>query len=238
MLTTTLLTIVLLSWMAGLSAWLGGLLAHRLGAPRSTVAREGLHAIVGFGGGLLLAAVAFALVPEGMAVLSPPVLLLVFCAGGGLFCLIDAWLARQQGPQAQLLAMLMDFVPEALSLGAVFAYNPRLGMLLAAFIGAQNLPEGFNTYRERVQAGASGGSTLRLLALLSLLGPAAALLGHLLLQDRVALTAGIMSFAGGGILYLIFQDIAPKVPMRRHWAPALGAVAGFAVGMMGKVLLH
>jgi len=46
-----------------------------------------------------------------------------------------------------------------------------------------------------------------------------------------------LSTAGGGILYLVFQDIAPQSKMRRHWAPPLGAVLGFAVGMVGKQVL-
>ena len=43
-----------------------------------------------------------------------------------------------------------------------------------------------------------------------------------------------MLFASGGILYLIFQDIAPQSHMRRHWAPPLSAVFGFSVGMLGS----
>jgi ZIP family zinc transporter len=46
-----------------------------------------------------------------------------------------------------------------------------------------------------------------------------------------------MTFASGGILYLIFQDIAPQAKMRRHWTPALGAILGFAVGLLGKKLI-
>jgi ZIP family zinc transporter len=46
-----------------------------------------------------------------------------------------------------------------------------------------------------------------------------------------------MSFAAGGILYLVFQDIAPQSKMQRHWAPPLGAVLGFAVGMVSNQLL-
>jgi ZIP family zinc transporter len=71
----------------------------------------------------------------------------------------------------------------------------------------------------------------------SLLGPLAACIGYFLLQDKPSLTAGIMSFAAGGILYLIFQEIAPDAKMRRHWTPALGAVLGFVVGMVGKQLI-
>jgi len=52
-----------------------------------------------------------------------------------------------------------------------------------------------------------------------------------------AAAAKFAGAAGGGILYLVFQDIAPQAPMRRHWAPPLGAVMGFMVGMIGKQLL-
>ena len=51
------------------------------------------------------------------------------------------------------------------------------------------------------------------------------------------ITAAITSFASGGILYLVFQDIAPQSKMNRHWLPALGAVLGFTIGMVGKQLL-
>jgi ZIP family zinc transporter len=105
----------------------------------------------------------------------------------------------------------MDFLPEAISLGAVFGHNHRLGILLAVFIGAQNLPEGFNSFREIVASGARPRAALTALLAISLLGPIAACMGYLFLQDHAKLTAGIMSFAAGGILYIIFQDIAPEV---------------------------
>jgi ZIP family zinc transporter len=119
----------------------------------------------------------------------------------------------------------------------LFGHNHKAGLLLALFIGAQNLPEGFNSFREITAPGASSRSALWGLFAVSFLGPVAACSGHLWLQNQPMLTAGIMSFAAGGILYLIFQDIAPQSKMRKHWLPPLGAVLGFAVGMIGKQLL-
>lgn len=46
------------------------------------------------------------------------------------------------------MAMMLDFLPEALALGAVFESDHRLCVLLALFIAAQNVPEGFNSFRE------------------------------------------------------------------------------------------
>jgi ZIP family zinc transporter len=48
--------------------------------------------------------------------------------------------------------------------------------------------------------------------------------------------SAIMLFASGGILYAIFQDIAPQVKLEKHWFPPMGAVLGFVLGMVGFML--
>jgi ZIP family zinc transporter len=232
-----LVTIVTVSWLAGVTAFIGGIIARFEGSTETKLKREIIHGVVAFGGGILVAAVAFALAPEGMANLSPLGLATIFCLGGVAFCMLDVELSRRSGSKAQFMAMLMDFLPEAISLGAVFVHDHKLGILLALFIGAQNLPEGFNAFREIVKSGARPRSALAALLAITPLGPIAACTGYFFLQGHVKLTSGIMSFAAGGILYLIFQDIAPQSIMRRHWTPPLGAVLGFIVGMIGKQLL-
>jgi len=229
--------IILFSWIAGVAAFIGGVFAMIEGTADTEGKREIIHGVVAFGGGILVAAVAFSLAPEGMEVLTPTVLAATFSLGGVAFCCLDAYLSTRSGSKAQFMAMLMDFIPEAIALGALFAKNHRVAILLAVYIGAQNLPEGFNSFRESVAGRFTPRATLITLFAISLLGPAAACSGYFLLQDRLKLTASIMSFAGGGILYLVFQDIAPQSTMRRHWTPTLGAVLGFLVGMIGKQLL-
>jgi ZIP family zinc transporter len=46
-----------------------------------------------------------------------------------------------------------------------------------------------------------------------------------------------MLFAAGGILYSVFQDLAPQARLARHWGPPLGAVLGFALGIAGHMLI-
>jgi ZIP family zinc transporter len=232
-----IVTIILFSWIAGFSAFIGAGLAAIERFPESSFKNEIIRGIVAFGGGILVAAVAFALVPHGIETLSAGMLCLLFGLGGLAFCLLDILLSRSSGSKAQFTAMLSDFVPEAIALGAVFAHNHQLGLLLALFIGAQNLPEGFNAYRELLAGGARTVAVLRSIFLISFLGPVAALSGFFFLQNYPPITAGIMVFAGGGILYLVFQDIAPLAKHRHHWLPAMGAVLGFIVGMLGRKLL-
>ncbi len=229
--------IIIVSWLAGLAAFGGGVIAWATDGANTDTTREVAHGIIAFGGGILIAAVAFALLPKAMVALSPVGLGATFCAGGLLFCVLDAHLSRSGDTKAQFLAMLMDFLPEALALGAVFGQDHRLGVLLAAFIGAQNLPEGFNAFREMTTVGIRSRVALMTLLAVSLLGPVAACTGYFFLQDQAKVTASIMTFAGGGIMYLIFQDIAPQSKIRKHWIPALGAVLGFAAGMIGKQLV-
>lgn len=47
-----------------------------------------------------------------------------------------------------------------------------------------------------------------------------------------------MLFCRGGILYLIFNDIAPRAHLKHREFPALGAVSGFLFGLVGALLIH
>ena len=159
-----------------------------------------------------------------------------FAGGGVTFMMLDIRLAKNNTPLSQLVAMLSDFVPEALALGATFAVSNDAGLLLAGIIALQNLPEGFNAYREikssthyrRIQI-------ISAFILMALLGPISGLSGYFVLSEYPQIVSGIMLFAAGGILYIIFQDIAPQSKLEKHWAPPLGAVAGFLLGVLGKV---
>ena len=152
--------------------------------------------------------------------------------------LLDRWLARFQTRASQLSAMLSDFIPEALALGAAFAVNPNMAVLLAGLMTLQNLPEGFNAYREMASSRKDAGwDLIGGFALMALLGPASGLAGYYWLSDFPEIVSIIMLFAAGGILYLVIGDIAPQAKLERHWAPPLGAVAGFLLGVIGHMMI-
>lgn len=233
------LQIVVLTLVAGLAMPIGASIAaiERI-APR-WLESEVRHSIVAFGGGALLAAVALVLVPEGIRQLTPVWIVVCFAGGGITFMFLDIRLSSNVNPSSQLVAMLTDFVPEALALGATFVVAKKAGLLLAGIIALQNLPEGFNAHRELVSSSPFRTSRVVIaFALLALLGPFAGLVGYFLLADHPQVVSGMMLFAAGGMLYLIFQDIAPKAKLKKHWAPPLGAVAGFLIGVMGKVAIE
>lgn len=224
--------------IAGATMPLGAILARFEHIRPRWLETEIRHSVIAFGGGVLLAAVALVLVPKGLESLPTGLVVLAFGMGGLAFFFLDRAIARSGWSASQLIAMLLDFVPEALALGALLATGERAGLLLVILIALQNFPEGFNAYRELVAKGAHRAIlVLWSFSGLVLLGPLSAYIGHTYLSAHPSALGAVMMFAGAGILYLTFQDIAPQAHLKRHWAPPLGAVAGFLVGLIGQMLI-
>ena len=202
--------------------------------------REFRHSVIAFGAGALLSAVALVLVPEGIEHVSAAPAACCFIAGGILFMAIDIYLNKHRTQAGQLAAMLADFIPESIALGAVFATGGNnTAYLLALLIALQNLPEGFNAYRELQDGGQfSGKKIIALFTLLAFSGPVAGFIGYQFLGELPNIVSGIMLFAAGGILYAIFQDIAPQVKLEKHYAPPMGALLGFVLGLIGFLIAH
>lgn len=232
------LSVILLTLGAGLTMPLGAALGRWETLRPHWLENEFRHGVIAFGGGALLAAVALVLIPEGVRHLSPLAACAALGAGALAFMALDIALARKGTSAGQLVAMLADYLPEALALGATVATGGKAAPLLALIIALQNLPEGFNSYREMQAATRQPAARIiASFALVALLGPVFGLVGFYMLADAPVLLGAIMLFAAGGILYLLFQDIAPQSRLENHWGPPLGAVLGFMLGMLGQMLI-
>ena len=236
---TDLAYIFVLTLAAGLCMPLGGALARMEHLRPRWLETEFRHFMIALGGGLLLGGVFEVLLPEGMARFDNPSLgILVFTAGGVAFFAIEHTLGLRQRQNPQLLGMLLDYLPESIALGALAVSNPPTALLLALVIGAQNIPEGFNAYRE-LTAGQSPErrNVLRFMLCLAPIGPIVAIAAHVLFRDESVVIGAIMLLGAGGIMYILFQDIAPQSRLKRHWAPPLGAIVGFAITLQAEYWL-
>ncbi len=228
--------VVGLTLLAGMAMPLGAILAVRF-SRRDSSPPEIETGIMAFGGGALLSAVALVLVPEGIENLSILPVAIAFLSGGIGFMLLDVYLAKHKSPVSQLVAMLSDFLPEAIALGASLAVGSPTCLLLAGLMALQNLPEGFNSFRELSRGGRlRDRQIVTAFLLLALLGPMCGILGFYLLSEQTTLVSVLMLFAAGGILYVVFGDIAPQAKLENNWLPPLGAVAGFLLGLIGQML--
>ena len=230
--------LIIFSGFAGITVFIGGLLANYFNhhIKESPVKYEITHTMMSFGAGIILAAVALVLMPYGIEHLNIFPLVLSFVLGAVGFMFLDNYLEQKGGKTATLLAMMMDFVPESIALGAVFAIDVQMATLLAIIIGLQNLPEAFNSFRDLVLSGFTIKKTLVIFFFLSFFGIVGTLLGYNFLTDSTTLTALLMTFASGGILYLLIQDIIPASKMEKNYLVSLGAIAGFLVGVVGSVI--
>lgn len=229
--------LILLSLLAGISIPVGGSLAAVSNFYPNWLNEEWKHGIIAFGGGALVSAVALVLVPEGSQYTSPFWAVTSFLAGGFFFGLIDYLLSKAGGSASQLLAMLLDFIPEAMALGAALVMENGTAVLIAFLIAIQNLPESFNAFRE-IKSSNNHSSARLLLAFgaIALVGPLSAFVGSEVLSKKTFWLGIVMLFGAGGILFLTFRDVAPQSRLDKHWLPSVGGVIGFAVGLIGHLM--
>ncbi|HBD13614.1 MAG TPA: divalent cation transporter [Porticoccaceae bacterium] len=229
--------IIVLTAAAGICMPIGGVIARVERIRPRWLETEFRHFIIAFGGGLLLGAVFQVLLPQGTLLMGDTTLsVFVFIFGGCLFFALERSLGLTRRESPQLSAMLLDYVPESIALGGLVATQPKLAVVLAVIIGLQNLPEGFNAYRELSgNEPRPSGRPLRFMFFLVPIGPIAGLSAHFGLSGQPSVLGIIMLLASGGIVYLMFQDIAPQSKLRRHWAPPLGAVFGVGVTLLTEL---
>ncbi|OOZ45403.1 ZIP family metal transporter [Solemya velum gill symbiont] len=233
-----LVSLVGLTLIAGLAMPLGAFLASFGKLKSQYFEAELSHSLMAFGGGALLSAVALVLVPYGITRLEPLIAIFCLIGGGMIFMVLDIYLVKFKTPGSQLVAMILDFIPESIALGTAFAIGSKDAVLLAALITLQNIPEGFNAFRElNMSSGFGPKKIIASFFLMAFLGPVSGVSSYLWLQDQSIAIAVIVLVASGGILYSIFQDIAPRVKLEKHWVPPMGAVLGFSLGMVGVMVI-
>lgn len=232
----SLVRALLYATMAGGAIVVGAIAARGFHVRGRSLRKDVLVFLIALGGGALAGAVALVLVPDGLRTTAPLPAAAFFVTGALLFLGLDLAVERLTGNLAQFLAMALDAIPESLALGAAIATGASGGPLLAVLVAVQNLPEGFNAYRELRAAHWRPARAFALLVVVAAFNLVGALAGHTLLGPRPGPLAVVMLIAAGGITYLIFHDIAPKANRAGHWGPTLGSVLGFAIGILGTRL--
>ena len=234
-----LFEVILFSFIAGITVFLGGLSSYFF---EQTINNRGLkrkivHFLTAFVTGIMLSAVVFVLIPKGMEGLNIASSVIIFLIGAITFYYLDSFIQKNSAKIPQVLAMLLDFIPESIALGALFVYDHNVGILLAIFIAFQNFPESFNSYIELRNSNFSKYKSLIILFCLSFIGVVFSLFGYYFLKDTYEITSALMIFAAGGILYLIFQDIAPSIRVKNSRFLAMGVNLGFIIGMLSEALV-
>ena len=228
--------IFILSWIAGLAMPLGAFLSSFESFLPKYLDEELKHFIAALGGGALLSAIALVFIPDAIKVLNVFYTSFYFLFGGFLFAFLNNILNKSQTKVSNFMAMLSDFIPETLALGTLMASRSPSAFLITFLMALQNIPEAFTAYREMKNNKTNGKSIILFLFMISFIGPLMGFIGFYFLAAYPNIIASIELIASVGILYLVFQDIAPQVKLEKDWFPPLGAILGFLLGLIGHML--
>lgn len=215
-------------------------------------------AMMGFGAGVMLAAVAFSLIVPGLEVAktqySATVAVLIIgvgvLLGGAGIMLMEALLPHEhffnQADHNPLLAVnlrrgwlfafaiLLHNLPEGISIGVAFAGEDHIGAVgLAIGISIQDIPEGLVVALALHQAGYSRNYSAGFGALTGLIEPVGAVLGALAIGLSSAFLPWGLAISAGAMLFVISHEIIPESHRQGHEKYATsGLMLGFVLMMV------
>ncbi|HEV2712505.1 MAG TPA: hypothetical protein VGU26_05350 [Gaiellaceae bacterium] len=230
------------SLLAASSLILGAAIAMRFDLSQRVI---GL--IMGFGAGVLIAALSVDLASEAFERGNGVVLALGLGAGGITFFMGDLFLDRhgaaqrknsggaqaEGGPLAIVLGIILDGVPESAAIGVALVEGEGIGAAFVAAVFLSNLPESISATSGLRRAGHSAAWIYGLWTLVALVCAVTAMLAFGLLDGASeSLIAFILAFAAGAILAMLADTMIPEALEHAGKAVALVTVLGFAIGFV------
>jgi zinc transporter, ZIP family len=204
-----------------------------------TVPKRVVGVLAGFGAGAMIAAIAFTLVPEGLADIAGWEFALWMLTGVVIFLVGDAIVDRRFGTEGAggsmgiVVGSVVDGVPESLIFGIQIGAGITVSPSFLAAVFVSNIPQAIAPSADLRASGWSAARLARLWGVVVLACGLAAALGYLgtqassqVLGDRAA------AVAAGGLLAMLTNSLMPFAFERG------GALAGAAtaVGFLLPVL--
>ena len=236
-------TLVAGAWglLAGAALVIGATIAWFVQVPPRVVA-----AVMAFGAGVLISALAFDLVQEAADSAGVAPVVGGFAGGAVTYMLANKLLDRfgarhrkwsQKQPtessqsgsgRAIAVGALLDGVPESVVLGASLLGGGGVSTAVVAAVFISNLPEGLSSAAGMKQAGRSARYVFGVWSGIAVASGVAAALGYLLLGDATENTVAVITaFAAGAILTMLSDTMIPEAFERTHAWTGLIAAAGF-----------
>jgi len=261
----------LIAWLEGLGPVAAALVATTftwfltaLGAalvfPFKTINRRLFDGMLGFTGGVMVAASFWSLLApaidmtegEGFAKVGPPAL--GFGLGALFIYVLDRFTPHlhinfkkeeAEGPKTDwhrttllVLAITLHNIPEGLAVGVLFG-GAALGLdgattagALALAIGIQNFPEGLSVSMPLRRDGVSRGRAWWYGQLSAIVEPVAGVVGALAVMTMRPILPYALAFAAGAMIYVVIEEVIPETQRDKYTDVAtLGFIGGFIVMM-------
>lgn len=203
--------------------------------------------VMGFGAGVLIAALAFELTDEAFKLGGTDAVAVGLALGALAFYAGDTIIDRRGGDHrkrsggeqeggaagAIVLGALMDGIPESVAIGVSLLAGDGVGVAVVAAVFLSNVPESLSAATGLRKAGHSRTWILGLWGLVAVTSAVAAAAGYALLGDASPnLVGGIQAFAAGAILVMLADTMMPEG--FQHGGKAVGLVTalGFTVAFL------
>jgi ZIP family zinc transporter len=241
------------AFLAGLFTWAVTAAGAAVVFVTASVHRQLLDAMLGFSGGVMLAASFWSLLAPAIEIAGhgplpcwiPP--LLGFLLGGAVLWMFDRTLPHlhlgfaldeAEGPQTSLhravllvAAITLHNIPEGLAVGVAFGGvisgipSASLGaaVVLAIGIGLQNFPEGMAVAMPLRGEGMKRGKCFWYGQLSAVVEPVAAVVGAAAVVAVAPILPYAMSFAAGAMIYVVVEELIPE--SHRHGNVDLATVS-------------
>lgn len=232
--------------LAGAALLLGSAIAWFVNVPTKVVA-----AVMAFGSGVLISALAFDLVSEALDQGGMVATLSGFLAGALVYVVANMVLARfgarhrkrsgNQQPSQQeqpgsggaiAIGALLDGIPESMVLGLSFLTGGGLSVTVFAAVFISNVPEGLSSTAGMKKAGRKAWYVFAIWGGIALISGVAALAGYTLLDGASATAlAFVNALAAGAILAMITDTMIPEAFESAAVYTGLIATLGFLAAL-------
>jgi ZIP family zinc transporter len=225
----------------------GSLLLGGLAALWRPVNRTLLGLIMAFGAGVLISAVAFELVEEGIDQTGRLRDVALGLALGSLTFFVGDWLIdrrggadrkRSSGAQANgrglaiVLGTVLDGVPESVVIGLTLVEGGAVGVAMVVAVFLSNLPEAISASAGLRTAGWSASRIMGLWGVVVAVSTAATGAGYALFDGASPTTvAVVLGFAAGAIITMLADTMMPEAFENGGRAVGLLTTLGFATAV-------
>jgi len=227
LLLATALGVSLLAGVGGTAA--GGL----IGALGTRPGRIITSMLLGFAAGIMLAIVAFDLMPEAFAAGSLFTGLVGLVGGVLLVLFVDIYLPHLHFAGSEMETSRFHNLPEGLAIGTGYAHGEQLGLGVAIAIGVHNVPEGLAMALPMMRGRFSRLRAVAYTAAAGMPQVIGALLGVLFGYLSTTFLSLSLGVAAGAMLYITCDELIPAASEQsRGHSATFGIVAGVVLGIV------
>lgn len=185
-----------------------------------------LGAVMAFGSGVLISAVAFELVDEANGVTDGNWAIAVGLAAGAITFFVGDWLIDRkggaerksaepssggEGGAAILLGTVLDGIPESIVIGVGLIAGQGVSSAMVAAVFLSNLPEAIGSTSGLKRSGWSARRLFAMWAAVAVVSALASLAGFALFDGAPdEAVAFVLAFAGGALLTMLVDSMVPE----------------------------